>query len=166
MKRQVFPSLILNSYLWSVRFFPPLNRFVLACYAFPFFFSVCRLKLSRPQIKNAQFKLRPPSLYSLVWSPTKLGNIISSWQISVNVKRFRLSPYFFFYSFHFCHVKNWMAYEKYPSTWKGKESKSILFSAKELPSAQNKYALCKVCIYYVYDLLWAYGWVYSYLKIW
>nr|XP_058960676.1 uncharacterized protein LOC131787615 [Pocillopora verrucosa] len=42
---------------------------------------------------------------------------------------------------------NWMAYEKYPSTWKGKESKSILFSAKELPSAQNKYALCKTIKY-------------------
>ena len=41
-------------------------------------------------------------------------------------------------------LKNWMAYENYPQNWRAKESKTILFSGKELPSAENKYALCKV----------------------
>ena len=37
-----------------------------------------------------------------------------------------------------------MAYENYPSTWKVKESKKITFSEKELPAAENKYAICRV----------------------
>ena len=39
-----------------------------------------------------------------------------------------------------------MAYEDYPSAWKAKESSEIVFSKNELPTAENSYALCKVCI--------------------
>ena len=39
-----------------------------------------------------------------------------------------------------------MAYENYPSTWKVKESKNITFSKKELPAAENKYAICRVSL--------------------
>lgn len=39
-----------------------------------------------------------------------------------------------------------MAYERYPSSWKAKEASEIVFSEKEVPTAQNNYSLCKVRI--------------------
>ena len=50
----------------------------------------------------------------------------------------KIVPFFLF--------KDWMAFENYPSSWRCKESKSIMFSSKELPAAQKKYALCRVSL--------------------
>ena len=41
-------------------------------------------------------------------------------------------------------LQNWMAYEYYPSVWEAKESAVVKFSANEIPSEQDSYALCKV----------------------
>lgn len=49
------------------------------------------------------------------------------------------------YIFDFIH-QNWMAFERYPPSWKAKESSEIVFSEKEVPTAQNNYSLCKVRI--------------------
>ncbi|KAJ7350952.1 hypothetical protein OS493_037639 [Desmophyllum pertusum] len=38
---------------------------------------------------------------------------------------------------------NWMAYEHYPMAWEAKESSEIVFSEKEIPTADNNHALCK-----------------------
>ena len=40
-----------------------------------------------------------------------------------------------------------MAYERYPSAWKAKESSAIFFAENELPTAESSYALCKVSMY-------------------
>ena len=39
-----------------------------------------------------------------------------------------------------------MAFERYPPSWKAKESSEIVFSEKDVPTAQNNYSLCKVRI--------------------
>ena len=40
-----------------------------------------------------------------------------------------------------------MAYQHYPSAWRAKESSVIVFSEKELPTAESSYALCKVSMH-------------------
>lgn len=60
--------------------------------------------------------------------------------------KYRNIPDLFIFCWVFDH-QNWMAYERYPSAWKAKESSAIFFSENELPSAENNYALCKVSIY-------------------
>ena len=40
-----------------------------------------------------------------------------------------------------------MAYEHFPLSWEAKDAARVPFSEYETPTAQNNYALCKVCYY-------------------
>ncbi len=46
-----------------------------------------------------------------------------------------------------------MAFERFPLSWKAKESAEIVFSEKEVPTAQKNYSLCKVHIQIFNDMI-------------
>ncbi len=48
-----------------------------------------------------------------------------------------------------------MAYEHFSSLLEAKESSEIVFADNEVPTAQNNYALCKVCVGNLIDTRWS-----------
>ncbi|XP_078381917.1 uncharacterized protein LOC144664633 isoform X2 [Oculina patagonica] len=77
--------------------------------------------------------------------PNQKQDAMSVWIESVSTSQFEvcLQESRTFDGLHNKLAVNWMAYERYPSSWEAKESSEIVFSEKEVPTAQNNYSLCK-----------------------
>ncbi|XP_078382811.1 uncharacterized protein LOC144665431 [Oculina patagonica] len=77
--------------------------------------------------------------------PNQKQDAMSVWIESVSTSQFEvcLRESRTFDGTHKNLAVSWMAFERFPLSWKAEESSEIAFSEKEVPTAQNNYSLCR-----------------------